>query len=149
MAPSVRARAAPRLGVDELGVNEAARAEVHAVLLLALAPEGRADVADAHRLGDARAPALLEPRAERGLAAARLTCDEKAHDARAAQVEVPRRRPLDQIGGIRRRQRDRSGLEPLDREHQPLGVPGADRDVAEPDPLEGRERGPATNGPAP
>ena len=72
------------LGVDELRVNEAARAEVHAVLLLALAPERWADVADAHRLGDARAPALLEPRAERGLAAARLTCDEKAHDARAA-----------------------------------------------------------------
>ena len=35
-------RQSPRgagLGVDQLGVDEAARAEVHAVLLLALAPQ--------------------------------------------------------------------------------------------------------------
>src|SRR5262249_57302779 len=65
-----------RLGVDQLGVDEAARPEVHAVLLLALAPQRDADVADAHRLGHARSPARLELRAECGLAAARLACDE-------------------------------------------------------------------------
>ena len=45
-----------RLRVDQLGVHEPARAEVHAVLLLALAPERDADVADAHRLGDHSRP---------------------------------------------------------------------------------------------
>ena len=55
-----------RLRLDQLGVDEAARAEVHAVLLLALAPERHADVADPHRLGHLRAPALLELGAERG-----------------------------------------------------------------------------------
>ena len=74
-----------RLGVDQLGVDEAARAEVHAVLLLALAPERHADVADAHRLGDPRAPALLELRAEGRLAAARLARHEHALDARPAR----------------------------------------------------------------
>ena len=83
------------LGVDQLGVDEAARAEVHAVLLLALAPQRDADVADAHRLGHARAPALLELRAERRLAAAGLAGDEHALDARAAQVEAALGGPLD------------------------------------------------------
>src|SRR5262245_58935285 len=67
-----------RSGVDQLGVHEAARAEMHSVLLLALAPERRADVADAHRLCDARAPAILQLRAEGRLAAARLAGDEHA-----------------------------------------------------------------------
>ena len=62
---------------------------------LALAPQRDADVADAHRLGHARAPALLERRAERGLAAAGLARDEHALDARAAQVEAALGRPLE------------------------------------------------------
>src|SRR4029453_18168136 len=37
------------LGVDQLGVDEPARTQVHPVLLLALPPERNADVADAHR----------------------------------------------------------------------------------------------------
>ena len=49
-----------RRGVDQLGVDEPARAEVHPVLLLALAPQRDADVADPHRLRHPRAPALLE-----------------------------------------------------------------------------------------
>ena len=72
-----------RRWVDELRVDEAARAEVHAVLLLALAPERDADLAHAHRLRDGRVPALLEPGAEGGLAAARLAGDEHAPDAPA------------------------------------------------------------------
>src|SRR6187551_3764889 len=60
------------LGIDHLGVDEPARAEVHAVLLLALAPEGRADVADAHRFRDRRAPALFELGPEGRLAASGL-----------------------------------------------------------------------------
>ena len=63
LAPSSRASARPALRVDQLGVHEAARAEVHAVLLLAFAPERRPDVADAHRLGDGRPPALRSSRA--------------------------------------------------------------------------------------
>src|SRR5215211_4970904 len=50
-----------RLRVDQLGMDEPARAEVHPVLRLALAPQRDAYVADAHRLRDARAPARLEP----------------------------------------------------------------------------------------
>ena len=75
-----------RLGVDELGVDEAAGAEVHAVLVLALAPQRDADVADAHGLGDLRAPALLEGGAEGGLAAAGLAGDEDALDAGAREI---------------------------------------------------------------
>jgi hypothetical protein len=59
-----------RSWVDQLGVDVAARAEVHSVLLLALSPERDPDVADAHRLGDPCAPALLELRSEGRLAAA-------------------------------------------------------------------------------
>src|SRR5262249_14693492 len=70
-------------GVDQLRVHEAARAEVHPGRLLALAPERDADVADPHRLGDARAPAGLELGPERRLAAARLARDEDAPDAAA------------------------------------------------------------------
>ena len=58
-----------RLRVDQLRVDEAARAEVHPVLLLALAPERDADVADAHRLGDPARPS--PPRAARGRPARR------------------------------------------------------------------------------
>src|SRR3954468_11100444 len=72
--------------VDQLGVDEAAGAEVHAVLVGALAPGRDADAADAQRLGDLRAPAALELRAECGLAAAGLAGHEDALDARLAQV---------------------------------------------------------------
>ena len=126
-----------RLGVDQLGVDEAARAEVHAVLLLALAPERDADVADAHRLGHLRAPAVLELRAKGRLAAAGLARDEDALDTRAAQVDGV---PLGEVRGVRRRQHGRLGPQLLDRLQQALGVPGADRDVAEADAVEGGER---------
>src|SRR3954470_14403601 len=52
------------LRVDELCMHEAARAEVHPVLLFALAPERRADVSDAHRLRDLRTPAVFQPGSE-------------------------------------------------------------------------------------
>ena len=74
-----------RVGVDQLGVDEAARAQVHSVALLALAPERDADVADAHRLGDLRAPARLEPRTKGRLAAAGLPGDEQTLDARGGR----------------------------------------------------------------
>src|SRR5439155_17984688 len=104
-----------RLRVDELGVHEAARAEVHSSLLFALAPERRADVADPHRLGDLRAPARLELRPERRLAAARLTRDEDALDARLREIEAALRGRLGEVGGIGRREHDRLGPEELDR----------------------------------
>ena len=109
MAPSSSGEP-PRLGIDQLGVHEAARPQVHPVLLLALAPERDADVADPHRLGDARAPALFELCAKRRLAAAGLTGHEDALDARPAQIDVPLRRPLDEMGGVRRR--EHGGLGP-------------------------------------
>ena len=102
---------------------------------LALAQERRADVADAHRLGDFRAPALLELRAERRLAAAGLAGDEDALDARARANRGSR-----QIRGVRRGEHDGLGLQRLDRADQELRVAGADRDVHEPDPLERRKR---------
>jgi hypothetical protein len=71
----------PGLGVDQLGKDESARAEVHAVLLFALAEERRADVADPHCLGDLCAPTFFEPRAERRLASAGLTRNEDTLDA--------------------------------------------------------------------
>ena len=104
VAPSASSTGAPGLRVDQLGVDEAARAEVHAVLLLALAPERDADVADPHRLGDPRAPALLELRAEGRLAAAGLAGDEHALDARAGEVDAALGRPLDEVGGVRGRE---------------------------------------------
>ena len=121
-------------------MDEAARAEVHAVLLLALAPERDADVADAHRLGHLRAPALLEPRAEDRLAAARLARDEDALDGRRGEVDPAVGGPLDQVGGVRGREHDRLRAQQLDGRHQALGVPDPDRDVAEADPLERGER---------
>ena len=69
------------LGIDQLGMDEAAAAEMHAVLLLAFAPQRDADVADAHRLGDLRAPAFLQPARMRRLAAAGLARDQHALDA--------------------------------------------------------------------
>ena len=115
VAPSAHSSAAPGRRVDQLGMDEAARAEVHAVLLLALAPERDADVADAHRLGHLRAPPRLELRAERRLAAARLARDEHALDRRAREVEAALVRPLDQVRRVRRREHRRLGAEPLDR----------------------------------
>src|SRR6476646_10603349 len=130
-----------RIGIDQLEVHEAARAEVHAVLGLALAEQRHPDVADAHRLGHLRAPPLLEPGAERRLAAARLAGDEHAPHARRAQVDVALGRPLDQMGGVGGRQDRGLWRQQPDRPHEALGVAGPDRDVAEPDALEGGQRG--------
>ena len=130
-----------RLGVDQLGVHEAACAEVHAVLLLALAPQRGADVADAHRLGDARAPALLELRAEGRLAAARLARHEDAPHARRAQVEAALGGPLDEVGGVGGREHGGLGPQLVDRQHEALAVAGPDRDVAEADAVERGQRG--------
>ena len=85
------------LGVDQLGVDEPPGAQVHAVLLLALPPERHADVADAHRLGHPGAPALLEERAEGRLAAAGLSRNEDAPDARAREIRPAFRRPFDEV----------------------------------------------------
>ena len=56
-----------------------------------------------------RAPALLELRAERRLAAARLARDEHALDARAREVDAALGGPLDEVRGVRRRQHRRLG----------------------------------------
>ncbi len=74
--------------IDQLGVDEAARSEVHPVLLLAFTPQRDADVTDPHRLGHLRSPPVLEPRPERRLAAARLTGDEHPLHAAGAQVDA-------------------------------------------------------------
>ena len=69
-------------------MHEPSPGEVHAALLLALAPERDGDVANAHRLGDARAPRRLELLPHDGLAAAGLARDHDALDAAARQVET-------------------------------------------------------------
>ncbi len=140
VASVLECESAAGLGVDQLGVDEAACSQVHPVLLRALSPERRADVPDPHRLGHLCTPAFLELRPEERLAAAGLTGDENALDARAAEVEVTFHRPFHEVRGVRRRHRCRSGLERVDRRHQPLGVPGTDRDVAEPDAVERKQR---------
>ena len=142
MAPSSTSRAAPELGLDQLGVDEAARAEVHSVLLLALAPERHADVADAHRLGHLRAPALFQLRAKGRLAAAGLAGHEDALDARSGEIEV-----LCQVRGVRRRQHHGLGLEERHGANETLGVPGSNRDVRQSDALEGGERRAGDEGP--
>ena len=72
------------------------------VLLLALAPERDADVADSHRLGHPRAPAALELGAEGGLAAAGLAGDQHPLDARRRAGRCRARRPT-RPGARRRR----------------------------------------------
>jgi hypothetical protein len=64
------------LRIDQFGVHETSRTEVHTVLFLALAPQRDTDISDPHRLRYARSPAALERRAEGGLPAAWLTGDE-------------------------------------------------------------------------
>ena len=128
------------LGIDQLGVHESPCPQVHAVLRLALPPQRHADVADAHRLRHARAPALLEHPPERWLAAARFARHQHPLDARPGQVDAATGCPLDQVGGIGGSQHRRLWPEPLDRLHQSLGVAGADGDVAESDPLERGQR---------
>src|SRR5438552_9814915 len=84
-----------RLRIDQLGVDKAACAQVHAVLRFALTPKRHADIADAHRLGDPRAPALLELRAKGWFATAGLACHEYPLDARACEIELALCRPFD------------------------------------------------------
>ena len=133
--------------VDQLRVDEAAGAEVHPVLGLAFAPQRDADVADPHRLGDLRSPAGLEAGPEGRLAAARLARHEHPLDARSAQVEPSSCGPLDDVGRVGRRQHGSLGAKAVDRGDEPLGVAGADRDVAQPDPVERGERGAGDEGP--
>ena len=130
----------PRLRVDQLRMDETARAQVHAVLPLALAPQRHAQVADAHRLGHPRPPAPLQHLAEGRLAAARLARDQHPPHALGGQVDAAIGRPLDQVGGVGRRQHRRLRPQQLDRQHQALAVAGADRDVGEADAIERGQR---------
>ena len=125
------------LRIDQLRIDELVRAEVHAGLLLAFAPKRRPDVADAHRLGDTGAPALLERRAHH-----RLARDEHAPDARPAQVGE-----LHQMLGIRRRRDDRCRVELLDREEHAFAVAEPDRMVLDADRVQRVERRAGDEGP--
>ena len=100
----------PRLRVDQLRMDETACAQVHAVLVLALAPQRDAQVADAHRLGHPRSPAPLQQLAEGRLAAAGLARDQHPPHALGGQVDAAIGRPLDQVGGVGRRQHRRLRL---------------------------------------
>ena len=126
--------------VDQLHMHQAPAGEVHAALRRALAPERDGDVADAHRLGEARAPGGLEPGAQVGLAAARLAGDEQAADARGGEVEALAGGALGEVQGEGGGQRQRVGPEQADRRQHPLAAAGADGDVAEAERGEGVER---------
>jgi len=130
---------AARLRVDELDVDEAARAQVHTRLLLALPEERDADVADPHRLRHPCAPAALELYPKGRLAPAGLAGDENAVHARTGEVHPSLGGNLGEVGGVRRGQHHRLGAEELDRPQEALRVPGPDGDVAEPDAVERRE----------
>ena len=107
------ARAARR--IDQLEMNEAAAAEMHARLVLALAPQRNRNVADAHRFGDARAPRRLELGAHRRFAAARFARDHQPPHARAGEIDAARARPFGQmqrIGRASSRRRSASGARP-------------------------------------
>ena len=133
-----------RLRVDHLHVDEPVGAEVHAVLLLALAEERDADVPHSHRLGDLRAPALFEPRAERRLAAARLARDEDALDARLGKVRLP----LDEVRRVGRGHHDRLRPQKFDRPQEPLGVSVPIGMCVRPSRSKAARAAPATHGPA-
>src|SRR5262249_34424786 len=89
-----------RAPVDQLWGDETAGAEMHAVLLLALAPERDADVADAHRLHPSCAPATLEQLTKCGLPPARLAGHEHTLHAGRGEVEAAGLGRLDQVGRI-------------------------------------------------
>ena len=93
-----------RLRIDQLGVHEPSRAEVHSRLFFALSPERRPDVADPHSLGHPCTPTRLECRPKRRLAPARFAGDEDSPHARLAQVAQ-----LEEVGRVRRRHHDRVG----------------------------------------
>ena len=128
------------VGVDELEMDEAAAAEMHAPLGLAFPPHRNRNVADAHRLGDARAPAPLQFGAHRRLAAAWLARDHHPPHARTRQVDAARPRPLQKVRRVGRRQRGHRRLQRLDGRHQALGIPGADGNMAKAQTLESFQR---------
>ena len=72
-------RAAHR--IDQLGMDEAPGAEMHAALRFAFAPQRHTDVADAHRLADFGAPCRLEPRPHPRLASTRFARDQQPRHA--------------------------------------------------------------------
>ena len=70
-------------------------------------------------------------RPHRRLAAAGFARDHHPLDAGARQIHAALARPFDEMQRIGRRHRDDGRFQELDRRHQPLGVSGADRDMAE------------------
>lgn len=138
--PVAERQGSARLGVDQLGVEETAGAEVHPVLVLALAPQRDADVADPIA-SVTRAPALFEPGAEAGLATAGLPRDQHPPHARVPQVDVALAGPLDQIRGVGGREHRGLRAQALDGEHPAFGVAGADRNVTGADAIERGQRG--------
>ena len=88
-------------------MDEAAPAEMHAMLFFALAPERDGDVADAHRLGDPAPHASSQLRPHRRLAAARFAGDQQALDGRGGDVDAALCGPFGEVERVGRRQRDR------------------------------------------
>ena len=83
----------------------------------------------------------FQPRPERLLAAAGLTGHEHALDARPREVDAALLCDLDEMGRVGGREHGGFGTQALDRQQQPLRVARAEGDVAEPDAVEGGERG--------
>ena len=127
------------LGVDQLDVDVRVAAEVHAGLLLALAPQRGRDVGDAHRLAHRGAERLLDRVPGRVLAAARLAGDREDAHAELARLEVALAAPVGEVERVGRRAAERLGAEALERLDQPLGVAAPDRDDRGADALPGVE----------
>ena len=141
LAPSSVIDGGAGFGIDQLDVDDAPRADVHAVLLLALAEERHADVADAHRLRDLRAPTGFQPRPERLLAATGLAGHQHALDARAREVDAALPASSTRWAAYEGVSTAASGRRRSIAVQQPLRVAGAEGDVAQPDAVEGGERG--------
>ena len=123
---------------------------MHAGLLLAFAPERDRDVADPHRLGDAGAPGGLEL----GARSAGSPPPGSPATSRRRTADPARSNPL-ALGAFGKMEREgrREGdvlrREAADCGEYALGVAGAERDVAEPEPARTRRAStPATKGPA-
>ena len=85
------------------------------------------------------APHPFELRPEGRLAATGPPATSTRSTLEPAQIDVPFRRPLDQMGRIGRREHDGRAAR-LDRPQQSPRVAGADRNVAQADPVEGGQR---------
>src|SRR5439155_17267993 len=90
-----------RVGIDELHPYVASAAEVHALLVRALAEQRRRDVADAHDLGHSDAQNALDVIADGGYAAAGFAAGHDVRQRDPARLRVALLQTVGQVLGKR------------------------------------------------